>query len=142
MTTQKSSFEETMKRLTPNKVFSHWVEMDKKMARQSAEIILKQVWSGLTASAQKYYYTPISEGNQRGNDTYYVSPEDFDLSKPVRTYEIWWTFLPEWRLQRVGKHIVELLRTYGWELSRFSVKCCEDESVIIEWEIRVSEDFL
>ena len=139
-TAQERVFKDTMERLTPNKVFSHWVEMDKEMARKNSEAILKQVWSGLTASSQKYYYAPISEQIQTGDLKHYISPGDFDLSKPAQTYEIWWTFLPEWRLRRVKEYIVGLLRRYGWEFSLINIKCCEDESLEIEWEIRVPEN--
>ena len=139
VTAQEGPFEETMKQLTPNKVFSHWVEMDKEMARENAEIILKQVWSGLEAGMQIFDYAPTSEHSER-DLKYYISPDDFDLSKPAQTYEIWWTFLPEWRLRRVGDMIVGILRTYGWELSYICVKCCEDKSVGVEWEISVPQD--
>ena len=138
LTDQKGAFKKTMERLTPNKVFSHWVEMDKQIAREIVEAILKQVWSGFTASVQ--IWETRHERSQRGGFTYYVSPNDFDFSKPAQTYEIWWTFLPEWRLRRVGQHIIGLLRLYGWELSRLCLKRCDDESFKIEWEVRVPED--
>lgn len=54
MTTQKRVFKDTMEHLTLKKVFSHWVEVDKEMASESAEAILKEIWSGLTASSQNH----------------------------------------------------------------------------------------